>query len=218
MKNIANIRGSSSRGRAGLTLIELVVVVAILAIVAGFIIPSAVFLENRAKYTTANASLAAIRDAIVGTPSQPGYYSDTGQYPVTLRDLFVNPFVSTNPLVSFNRDTGRGWRGPYLTSSIGALYKDNNSSDASFSSGTYPAAYGAIEDPIILDPWGNAIVVQYPQNSGTPDPTNAYGRLISAGPNGIIDTQPGTTTSNFYPLSTARGDDIVLFLTHADAP
>jgi prepilin-type N-terminal cleavage/methylation domain-containing protein len=209
------------RKRDGLTLLELVIVVAILAIVAGFIIPTGAFLEKRAKYTSAKASLAAIRDAIVGTPSQPGYYSDTGQYPNTLEDLFVQPAG----IPAFNRDTGRGWRGPYLLNA-NAQYKVGNSSDPSFISGPYPDPYGYWNsvtntgDSAILDAWGNSIIIQWP-TSGTPTQNQAFIRLISAGPNGVIDTpivDSADSSETYYPLPADRGDDIVLFINHADSP
>jgi type II secretory pathway pseudopilin PulG len=207
--------------RVGLTLLELVIVVAILAIVAGFIIPSGAYLEKRAKYTAANASLAAIRDAIAGTADKPGYYSDTGQYPNTLQDLFVQPAG----IPAFNRDTGRGWRGPYLLNATATYPAYTNGFLGPTSSPPYgitgnPANYGTTGDSAIVDPWGNVIILQWP-TSGTPAQNQAFIRLISAGPDGIVETpqsDPGDPSEPYYPLPADRGDDIVLFINHADSP
>ena len=209
------------RKRGGLTLLELVIVVAILAIVAGFIIPSGVYLENRAKYTAAKASLAAIRDAIVGTASQPGYYSDTGQYPNTLQDLFVQPAG----VAAFNRDTNRGWRGPYLLNANATYPAYTNgflgpTSPTPYGTTGNPANYGTTGDSAVVDPWGNVIILQWP-TSGTPAQNQAFIRLISAGPDGTVETpqvDPGDPSEPYYPLPADRGDDIVLFINHADSP
>jgi prepilin-type N-terminal cleavage/methylation domain-containing protein len=213
------------RRRPGLTLIELVIVVAILAIVAGFIIPSAAFFEKRAKITATKASLTAIRDAIVGTANAPGFYGDTGQYPNTLQDLFVDPFPSTSPLYTFNRDTGRGWRGPYLLNANGTYPAYANgflgpTSPIPYGTTGNPANYGTTGDSAIIDAWGNAIILQWP-TSGTLTQNQSFIRLVSAGPNGVIDTPQdyaGTTTGTpWYPPANVRGDDIVLFINHADS-
>jgi type II secretory pathway pseudopilin PulG len=218
--NAVNRHQLGIRKRVGLTLLELVIVVAILAIVAGFIIPCGVYLENRAKTTSANASLAAIRDAIVGTPDKPGYYSDTGQYPNTLEDLFVQPAG----VPAFNRDTNRGWRGPYLLNANATYPAYINgflgpTSPTPYGTSPNPANYGTTGDSAIVDPWGNVIILQWP-TSGDLAQNQAFIRLISAGPNGIIDTPQvdgADTGETYYPIPADRGDDIVLFINHADS-
>jgi prepilin-type N-terminal cleavage/methylation domain-containing protein len=203
------------RKRVGMTLLELVIVIAILGIIAGFIIPGGAYLEKRAKYTATNASLATIRDAIVGTSDKPGYLTDTGQMPVTLRDLFVNPFPSTSALYTYNRDTGLGWRGPYLLNANGQ-YAINTTTN--FVGGTYPAPYGANGDPTIIDAWGNAIILQIPTTGSTAN-NQLFARLVSAGPNGTIDTPIDDTAASpeYYPPPGDRGDDVVLFINHSDS-
>ena len=207
-------RTASHRRQRGLTLLELVVVVALLVVLAGFIIPLAAGQIDKARTTATNANLVLIRDAIMGTSDKPGYYSDTGQFPRTLKDLFINPFASTDPLAMFNRDTGRGWHGPYLIPT-GSTYPNNFAN-------TYIA-----NDPAILDAWGQPIVIQIPDpaqigpgtypNSKTA--SQAFIRLISAGPNGVVDTpQNGVDASgNPYPAPANRGDDLVLFINHSDS-
>jgi general secretion pathway protein G len=220
---------SHIRARAGLTLLEIVVVIAVLAIVAGFIIPLLNGFAASSKITTAQASLATIRDAIMGTPDKPGYLSDTGQLPNTLADLFTQP----PGMPSFNRDTNRGWRGPYLLNSTGTLSSANSPQGfilgAPVSSYTTPYGalasepYGNTGDSVIIDPWGNVIFLQWPTSGSSAAQNQEFVRLISAGPNGIIDTpqnylDTAVTPSLPYPPPTVRGDDIVLFLNHSDSP
>ena len=206
---------SNLRALLGMTLLELVLVLAILVILAGAAtsVASSHLAYGRDKAT--RASLAAIRDAIMGTPDKPGYMSDTGNLPVSLTDLFVNPFAplgrTPNPLlVNFSPNTGLGWRGPYVLN-INGSYTINNAAG-------FTSVYGNNNDPAVLDAWGNPIILQVP-TSGIPADNQAFARLISAGPNGAIDTPPAFLDSNNkpYPVATVRGDDIVLFLNHSDS-
>lgn len=198
------------RHSRGLTLLELVVVVALLVVLAGFIIPLAAGQIDKARTTATNANLVLIRDAIMGTSDKPGFYTDTGQFPKTLKDLFIDPFASTDPLATFNRDTGRGWHGPYLIPT-GSTYPNNFTS-------TYLAG-----DPAILDAWGQPIVIQIPDpNQFGATASQSFIRLVSAGPNGVVDTQqnavdPSNTNNVPYPIASSRGDDLVLFINHSDS-
>jgi type II secretory pathway pseudopilin PulG len=77
--------------------------------------------------------------------------------------------------------------------------------------GNFLARYGETGDPAVLDGWGNPIVLQVPQTPGTTEHDRTrHARLVSAGPNGVIDTDPGELMPN------ERGDDLVLFLWIAD--
>ncbi len=136
------------KSMSGVTLIELTVVLFILVALAGVTIP---MFTGTARYTecvATDATLANIRDAIMGGGGQGGYRSDMGVMPVdvvatpspsSLNNLFNNPLygngiinsttnnpsfnTSTSILTSattqtFNAVTQRGWRGPYLTGGI----------------------------------------------------------------------------------------------------
>ena len=198
------INRNAKCARSGLTLVELAMVALVLTILAGALVPLVSKLMVSGRNTAAQASLVQIRDAIMGTPDHPGFLSDTGRLPVTLTELFNNPFPSGNPLSTFNRDTGLGWRGPYLLNANGT-YLINTSKN-------FIAAYGANGDPAVLDPWGNPFVLQ----RTTTGSTDAFARLVSAGPSGVIDT-PLVYAGTPYPQPDARGDDIVLFIAHADS-
>jgi type II secretory pathway pseudopilin PulG len=194
--------------RGGFTLLELAIVAGILVVLAGALVPLVDGFRAQGQKTAAVASLVAIRNAIMGTPEQPGYLEDTGQLPNTINDLFENPFSVGSPLYSFDRDTGRGWRGPYLLNATGH-YAINNATG-------FTSAYGSNGDTAVLDPWGNPIIIQYPSGvNGTSTPPT-FARLVSAGPNGAIDT-PQNYNGTPYPPPSVRSDDIVLFLDHADS-
>jgi general secretion pathway protein G len=85
----------------GFTLIELIVVVAILSILAGAALPVASRVVDRAARQSTRAELAALADAA------HEYVRDTLQVPAAIADLERRP----SPPVP-------GWSGPYLTRSI----------------------------------------------------------------------------------------------------
>ena len=151
------------------------------------------------------ATLASVRDAILGTPAQPGLWQDLGEqqiyFPQTIADLFR---FSTNlpaNFQSFNPVTRLGWRGPYLSASDGS-YAVNLANN-------FTSTYGNDGDPAILDAWGRPVILQVPQVSGASlgdEIKNA--RLVSAGPDGIIQTP----LNQLAPSTNDCGDDVILFL------
>ncbi len=111
---------------AGLTLIELAVVMLILVALAGMLMPLIQNTGPTAQCVATDASLVAIRDVLLGVG---GYRSDLGKLPSmdnptnslyrasSLTDLYINNTDANNPSViqTFNATTQRGWRGPYMT-------------------------------------------------------------------------------------------------------
>jgi len=109
------------RGMRGLTLIELAVVLLIMIALAGVLVPMFQGTGQYAQCLATDATLANIRDAIMGVGSQAGFRNDMGRMPPldstnvppdasSLSALFNNPGVP-----AFNPVTQRGWRGPYLS-------------------------------------------------------------------------------------------------------
>ena len=217
---------------SGFTMIELVVVLAILAALAGLVVSTVDRAVESAEDSGIHTNLSTIRDVIMGSATSPGYFSDMRYYspnfppvPSKIADLFVLPKDALNnsaPL--FDRNSGKGWRGPYLRNHGGVKNVTNTSNtnfpaagdrrfsgDLTFAArGFYPdsptPAYGVAGEPAIADPWGNPIVIQQVDSE--------YSRVVSAGPDGVLQCNPVTA----YPPNDAvnRGDDIVIFLRRAD--
>lgn len=197
-----------NRLSAGMTLIELVAVTAILVILAGIAIVKVDELPDAAKTKCVNATLVNLRDAIVAD-----YREDVRALPEALRDLFVRPAAPANPFMhEFDPATGTGWNGPYVQARTGSYQVEP---DAGFS-----AQYGANDDPAILDPWDHPIVLQRPVVPGDPysDATlDQFTRLVSAGPNGELELDPAAIAPNLLDPAATR-DDIALYLFQPNNP
>lgn len=236
------------QGRRGLTLIELLAVLVVLAALGGIMIPLIGDLrvdafgdgEGRSAQEIATLStMQQIRNAIMGSPGQPGYFSDMGDYPrptefsvanpgnpgprpdhPQLRYLFINP-ADEKPIrprgndIEWDPSTKTGWRGPYMLSATGAFSADLHPSFLVDEPASTNRLYGDLTDPrdgrnepdpALLDAWGRPIVIQEPLQVGNPEPFRA--RLVSAGPNGVIDTPPEDRT----PDPDEIGDDLLLYL------
>jgi type II secretory pathway pseudopilin PulG len=118
--------------RAAVTLLELVVVLGILALLAGVAVQSLDPIANQSRYELTQSVLNAMSIAIVGDPDAnnmngqrtiSGYVSNTGTLPTSVDDLLIRPtallaygtqsFDSDRDLVN-DLTLSRGWNGPYL--------------------------------------------------------------------------------------------------------
>lgn len=101
-----------SQGRIGVrgfTLLEVIIILAVLSLLLGIAAPFAFQLFVAERATAVEDELRAVYTAIVGNPEKGifGYVGDVGKYPATLLDLVAAPKDSNgNPLP--------GWKGPYL--------------------------------------------------------------------------------------------------------
>jgi general secretion pathway protein G len=75
----------------GFTLIELVVVMAIVALLVALAAPRYFHSVDRSKEAVLRSNLATVRDAL------DKFYGDTGKYPETLADLVEKKYLRTMP-------------------------------------------------------------------------------------------------------------------------
>jgi len=79
------------RRRAGFTLIELMVVLAIIALLLSIVAPHYAGRMDRAEVTVLRENLALMRDAL------DKYYADAGRYPDQLQDLVTQRYLRAIP-------------------------------------------------------------------------------------------------------------------------
>ena len=199
----------------GFTLIELILVVMVLAILAGVVVPLLGGLGNIStplgpksdRLIVTETSMRAIQDAIIGTESRPGAWTDLGRkpnlFPIDLSLLLsqVHPTAA-----DFDPVTKIGWRGPYLRGATGSTATGTSN---------------------LVDGWGNLLKIFIPdinENSKIDRSELQYARLVSAGADGILDTVesnledyiPGGSDPSTGLTLEECGDDVLLFFFIAD--
>ena len=213
--------------RRGFTLVELVVVLAILVTLASL---SAMFVagaaEDSAEKAT-QASLAALRDSISGTQVSPGFVGDNGRKwfasgrPAAEQFRLTDVFARPGYLGDFDPVVRIGWRGPYAVAGTGRVTYSSLSGPISFQPGdaapavlhaSFPAACVRVSGDLLpADGWRRPVFVQIPGDSADPAENGRRARLVSAGPDGIVQT-PATG----FPARSTCGDDLVAYLFVAD--
>ena len=209
----------------GMTLLELTVVLLILVALAGVVLPYTSGISQQAQCDATDASMVAIRNAIMGGGVVSGFYIDTlGNYPNKENgnnEYKLHYLFDKGNWRKYNPKTKFGWNGPYLMT--GATVVDptpldtgdiDDPYDPTFSNSTYTSDVN-VDDSIILDGWGRPIVLQVlvPADPDDPDKT----RLVSAGPGtgwGANEAAINTTIADVD--ADNRVDDRVLFLKTTD--
>lgn len=196
--------------RAGLTLIELIVVLVILVALAAMVVPLVGTGIGSAEIDITFTTMQRLRDAIMGGSTNAGYFADlkgvpipgrgdTYGLPYTVADLLTTAhYVSPGP-PAFNPQTQRGWRGPYISQSIGG------------------ASYQILDSFPNAGQPGAALVIQWPAaGSGIPVADwPRYVRLVSYGPDGQPSPATAGGTTFWLPgtlNATNWGDDVILYV------
>ena len=108
------------RGRRGFTLLEVVVVIAVISILASIAVPYAAQILNQTREGNARKEMEELYGAILGDPSVPtsGFVGDMGRLPANLAQLNVRGGqpAGVNGLLGVKI----GWFGPYINTGFDA--------------------------------------------------------------------------------------------------
>ncbi len=122
----------SMNKKGGFTLIEIVVVVGIIAVLAGALTPLTLQMIGARRERAARDELKALKEAIIGKATSTeqgeeftfGFVGDIGNVPDSLDRLKT---IGSLSAYSFNtsKNMGAGWNGPYIMEKFGGDFKDD---------------------------------------------------------------------------------------------
>ncbi|MDI1231380.1 MAG: prepilin-type N-terminal cleavage/methylation domain-containing protein [Methylobacter sp.] len=203
----------------GVTLIELSVVLLILVALAGLAVPYVGGIGSTASCQTTDATMHAVKEAIMGGAAGAGFYGDTlGRYPSpksTPTKYSLAYLFEPGDWPAYNTKTGVGWRGPYLQN--GGVLSTESALNDSFTaySTTTPNGKAHIDHNVttltqVFDAWHRPIILQVPTTCSISSNPLDCARLVSAGGDAIINTPINDEDADL------RNDDRVLFLKIPD--
>ncbi|NOY53959.1 MAG: prepilin-type N-terminal cleavage/methylation domain-containing protein [Deltaproteobacteria bacterium] len=213
LASIKSFRRRSRKGpttTAGFSLIEIVIVIAVLSILAGMMVPMSVHLIDQRNVESTKKEMSEIKDGLLH------YYEDVSPsaFPANLADLVTAPFGIT------------GWNGPYFSGSASEVQTDawgNNytyresgnyaivisgGNDKSVDSGSYdnfpPSDSPADNSDLVVNVNGNLIADKL--NEEKIEETKEILKLVAGD---IYNTNPTTAPTSYTPsLSDAWGNTI----------
>ena len=185
----------------GFTLIELAVVLAVIAILAGLLTPMVAGYIDQARETRAAADVRAIGTAILA------YQRDTSRFPIYTNIANANTDTAAGNTLMGTGDNpadGAGWTLASLTTLGLDDYLNTNKLSLPTTARGGRVAYRGPYLRIASDPWGNAYLVT--AQSLTRTSATDHGYVISAGPNAAMETTRVQAKTGAF---TIGGDDIV---------
>lgn len=129
--------------RSGFTLVEIVVVLGIIAVLAGAITPMAFQVVSARREQATREELKAIKEAIIGKAKEAeygeeftfGFVGDIGNIPTTL-DQLTTIGTLTVTIFSTIEKMSAGWNGPYIMEGSGDSLEDPFGTEYTYTVGT----------------------------------------------------------------------------------
>jgi len=190
-----------NRAQGGLTLIELIVVLAALVILVAILIPTVISLPEQAEEIRAKNDARAIGEAIQNLHKDLAKWPVYASSPLTPANATLQRLISAGnaPGVSGAPGTADWIIADATTDALDDHLATNRLSDASQYPGTGEFAWrGSYLAEAPADPWGNRFIVNVRWLQPGASPNVVW--VLSAGPNKIIETT--------FAEPSLAGDDI----------
>ena len=189
-----------NRAQGGLTLIELIVVLAALAILVAILIPTVISLPEQAEELRAKNDARAIGEAIQNLQKDLAKWPVYASSPLTPANATLQRLISAGNAPGVSGAPGTAdWINAANTDDIDDHLATNRLSDASQYPGTGEFAWrGSYLAEAPEDPWGKRFIVNVRWLQPGVSPNVVW--VLSAGPNKIIETT--------FAQPSLAGDDI----------
>ncbi len=199
------------RGQRGFTMLEMIVVLAVIAIMSAVLTPMVLNYVDDAKKSKAQSDVKTLASFIVSLTKDvrhfPIYFDGTK----TTGDPDIELLQGPGNDPTDNSSSGQGWLAPSKKDDLAnhlVINKPGGTSNTKkYASSGYVSWKGPYVEQITEDPWGNRYLINI--KNGNPNDA-APGKVIwvlSAGPNGKIETDPSALTDS-GPVP--GGDDIAV--------
>jgi len=179
------------KARGGFTMVEIIVVIAVIAILAGFLTPTVIKQVQKSKVSETSNDLDSIANAF------NDYFVDTSEWPDYSGKTTMLDFEKYTCLYK-NTKSLAGWDGPYLNESVDVK-------------GTQQVALkGSKGKPNtgVVDSWGMLYKVAYAAPGSKQGGARGAVALVSGGPNKKVET----STANVIK-GIPTGDDMIRIVT-----
>jgi prepilin-type N-terminal cleavage/methylation domain-containing protein len=189
-----------NRTQGGLTLIELIVVLAALAILVAILIPTVISLPEQAEELRAKSDVRAIGEAIQNLHKDLAKWPVYASSPLTPANATLERLTSAGNAPGISGAPGTAdWINAANSDALDDHLATNRLSDASQYPGTGEFAWrGPYLAEAPADPWGNRFIVNVRWLQPGASPNVVW--VLSAGPNKIIETT--------FAEPSLAGDDI----------
>ncbi|MGH7352224.1 MAG: type II secretion system protein [Candidatus Methylomirabilales bacterium] len=188
------------RTQGGLTLIELIVVLAALAIIVAILIPTVISLPEQAEEVRARNDARAIGEAIQNLHKDLAKWPVYASSPLTPANATLQRLISAGNAPGVSGAPGTDdWIFASNTDDLNDHLANNKLPDASQYPQTGEFAWrGSYLAEALADPWGNRFIVNVRWLQPGASPNVVW--VLSAGPNKIIETT--------FAQPSLVGDDI----------